>query len=193
MFIPKCFEVTDRKEILDFVKHHAFGQLVSSVEGRLFSSHLPFFVSDDEQSIVCHVSKRNIQWESIEGQEVLVTFQGAHGYISPSWYKTPGVPTWNYQAVHVYGKPALIFGKEKLSEIVGKLTSIYESSFEEPWCPEYKDSLLDAIIGIEIKITDMQCKYKLSQNRSVDDQKNVVEELKNKNAVQLVCVMKKKL
>jgi len=193
MFIPKCFEVTDRKEILDFVKCHAFGQLVSSVEGRLFSSHLPFFISDDEQSIICHVSKRNIQWESIEGQEVLVTFQGAHGYISPSWYNTPGVPTWNYQAVHVYGKPALIFGKEKLSEIVGKLTSIYESSFEEPWCPEYKDSLLDAIIGIEIKITDMQCKYKLSQNRSVDDQKNVVEELKNKNAVQLVRVMRRKL
>ena len=76
MYIPHHFKVTDRKEILAFIKATTFGQLVSSVEGRLFSSHLPFFLSDDEKSLICHVAKRNPQWVDLEEQEVLVTFQG---------------------------------------------------------------------------------------------------------------------
>ena len=63
---------------------------------------------NDEQSLICHVAKSNSQWKDIEDQEVLVTFQGAHDYVSPSWYETAGVPTWNYQAVHIYGKSRLI-------------------------------------------------------------------------------------
>jgi len=185
MYIPQHFKVTDRKEILAFIKANAFGQLVSSVEGRLFSSHLPFFLSNDEQSLICHVAKLNPQWESIEDQEVLVTFQGSHDYVSPSWYSSPGVPTWNYQAVHVYGKPELITEAEELKSIVNEFTEIHESSFENPWEPEYKESLLNVIIGIEIKITELQCKYKLSQNRSESDRKQVAEELKKKSSMQL--------
>jgi transcriptional regulator len=193
MFIPQHFEVTDREEILAFIKANAFGQLISSVEGRLFSSHLPFFLGNDRQSLICHVAKRNPQWKGIEDQEVLVTFQGPHDYVSPSWYSSPGVPTWNYQTAHVYGKPTLITETEKLKNIVNELTGVYETSLEKPWEPEYKDSLLNAIIGIEIKITEIQCKYKLSQNRSESDQNQVTEELQKRGSVQLSQAMKNEL
>jgi transcriptional regulator len=191
--MPQHFEVTDREEILAFIKANAFGQLISSVEGRLFSSHLPFFLGNDRQSLICHVAKRNPQWKGIEDQEVLVTFQGPHDYVSPSWYSSPGVPTWNYQTAHVYGKPTLITETEKLKNIVNELTGVYETSLEKPWEPEYKDSLLNAIIGIEIKITEIQCKYKLSQNRSESDQNQVTEELQKRGSVQLSQAMKNEL
>ena len=108
MYIPKHFEVTDKQEALEFIKFNAFGQLISTVEGRLFVSHLPFLVSDDRKSILCHLAKNNPQWKGIEEQEILVTFQGPHDYVSPNWYSSPGVPTWNYQAVHV-GTPGELY------------------------------------------------------------------------------------
>ena len=182
MYIPKHFIVTDKEEILGFIKLNAFGQLISLVKGKLFSSHIPFLLSYDNQSLICHVAKSNPQWESIEGQEVLVTFQGPHDYVSPSWYSSPGVPTWNYQSVHIYGKPHLITEFEQLASIVNELTGIYESALEKPWKPEYKNSMLNAIIGIEIKITDVQCKYKLSQNRSKNDRLQVLEEHKKRGS-----------
>ena len=185
MYIPQHFEITDREEIFAFIKANAFGQLTSSVNGRLFTSHLPFLISKDGESLFCHVAKRNPQWEDIESQEVLVTFQGPHDYISPSWYSSPGVPTWNYQAAHIYGKPQLVKEKDKLVNIIHELTGIYESSFEEPWVPKYEGSLLNFIVGIEIKITDVQCKFKLSQNRPESDRKQVIKELQKNGPSQL--------
>ncbi len=193
MYIPQHFEVTNREEIFAFIKANVFGQLISSVEGRLFSSHIPFSLSSDGRSLICHIAKGNPQWKGIEDQEVLATFQGPHDYVSPAWYKSPGVPTWNYQAVHVYGTPELVTEKERLRSIVNELTRVHESSLKQPWEPEYNDSLLNIIIGIEIKITDIQCKYKLSQNRSKSDQAQVIKELKNRGSVQLSSVMKVEL
>jgi len=190
MYIPKHFKVTDQEEALAFIVANGFDQLISTIENRLFVSHLPFLVSEDGQSIICHLAKNNPQWKSIEEQEVLVTFQGPHDYISPSWYSSPDVPTWNYQSVHIYGKPVLVTEPKKLCNIVGELTKKYESSFEKPWNPEYKESLLNMIIGIEIQITDIQCKYKLSQNRSESNQKQVAEQLKQKGSIELAKAMK---
>jgi len=190
MYIPKHFEITDSDEIFAFVKANAFGQLVSSVNGQLFSSHLPFLISEDKTTLICHVAKQNPQWEDIESQEVLVTFQGPHDYISPSWYDSPGVPTWNYQAVHIYGKPQIITDSEQLKNTVETLTKTYESTTEQPWTPKYKGSLLNIIVGIEIEITNIQCKYKLSQNRSISDQEKIIRALKKRGSVRLSQVMK---
>lgn len=99
----------------------------------------------------------------------------------------------DYQTVHVYGKPSLITETEDLRSIVNELSSIFESSFETPWVPEYQDSLLGVIVGIEININQVQCKYKLSQNRSERDKKQVTEEFINKGMVQLSQAMKNKL
>ena len=190
MYIPKHFEVTDREKALAFIKSNAFGQLISTVEGKLFSSHIPFYYEEEKESLICHIARSNPQWKNIEGQEILVTFQGPHDYISPSWYDSPGVPTWNYQAVHVYGRAELISEGGRLKDIVNKLTEIYESSFESPWAPEYKESMLKAIVGIEIKITEIQCKYKLSQNRSEKDRRQVIEQLRERGSTPLSKAMK---
>jgi transcriptional regulator len=193
MYTPQDFKVADKEELLAFIKANAFGQLISLVDNHLFSSHIPFSLSADKQTLICHVAKRNPQWENIETQEVLITFQGLHDYISPSWYESGGVPTWNYQAVHVYGKPKLITEPEKLKVIVEELTDEYESAFERPWNPEYKESLLNMIVGIQINITEIQGKYKLSQNRPKKDQLKVIEELEKKGSIKLSGTMKKKL
>ena len=193
MYIPKHFNVTDKKEIITFIKGNSFGQLISLVEGKLFSSHIPFLFSEENQSLLCHVAKNNPQWCNIEGQEILVTFQGPHDYVSPSWYSSPGVPTWNYQSVHVYGMPKIITEKEKLGSIVNEITGIYESALEKPWKPEYKESMLNAIVGIEINITDIQCKYKLSQNRPEEDRVQIIEEHKKRGSSKLSKATKNEL
>ncbi len=185
MYIPKYFEITDKEKALSFIKSHAFGQLISMVDGRLFSSHIPFYYEEKRGVLVCHIARKNPQWKNIEEQEILVTFQGPHDYISPSWYESPGVPTWNYQAVHVYGSAELITESGRLKDIVNKLTEIYESSFEFPWVPEYKEPMLTAIVGIEIKITEIQCKYKLSQNRSERDRRQVIDQLQKRGSILL--------
>lgn len=193
MYIPKHFNVTDRKEIVSFIKNNAFGQLISLVDGKLFSSHIPFLFNDQNQSLLCHVARNNHQWKNIEEQEILVTFQGPHDYVSPSWYSSPGVPTWNYQSVHIYGKPIIITENQKLTNIIHKLTEIYESSLENPWKPEYKTSMLEAIIGIEIEITEIQCKYKLSQNRPENDRLQIIEEHTKRGSTQLSKATKNEL
>jgi transcriptional regulator len=190
MYTQKHFEVTKRDELLAFIKANAFGQLITKVEGRLFSTHIPFLLLGNGKSLVCHLAKGNPQWSNIEEQELLITFQGPHDYISPSWYGSPGVPTWNYQVVHVYGRAKLISGTEELRRIVNEMTNEYEFTFEKPWKPEYKESLLQAIVGVEIEITEIQGKYKLSQNRPESDRRQVIEKLELSGSLSLSEAMK---
>jgi transcriptional regulator len=100
------------------------------------------------------------------------------------------VPTWNYQAVHVYGLCSVFDDSNRLKEIVDGLTCKYEAAFSEPWQPEYKLSMLGAITSIEISISEIQCKYKLSQNRSTQDQKLVINSLEKLGASALAEAMK---
>ncbi len=191
MYIPKHFEEKESKEMLKFIGSHPFGQLISMVQDRLFVSHVPFLVAHDGSMLISHVAKSNPQWENIALQEVLVTFQGPHGYISPSWYESPSVPTWNYQAVHVYGNAKLITGHEKLAKIIEDLTEKFESFIHPPWTPDYKESLLQAIVGIELTITQIEGKNKLSQNRSRQDRDQVVNALESSGSGLLAKAMKK--
>lgn len=191
MYIPKHFEVTDNEEIFSFVEANAFGQLISQVNGRLFSSHIPFLVSNDRTRIFAHLAKSNPQLIEIEKQEAMLTFEGPHDYISPSWYSGPGVPTWNYQAVHIYGNCKVFSDASRLKEVVDSLTYKYESGFEKPWKPEYKSTMLGAIVGVEIQIDEVQCKYKLSQNRPAKDQQLVIENLRSLGSTKLAEAMEK--
>ena len=189
MYIPPYFAVTDRDEIFAFIEANAFGQLVSIVDGRHCATHIPFLLSKDKSCLLTHVARQNPQHLEIEGQEALVTLAGPHGYISPSWYAGAGVPTWNYQAVHLYGQCRLITDPQQLSAIVEELSANYESGFAEPWQPQYGASMLSAIIGIEITISDIQCQYKLSQNRSSEDQARVIQQLQSADAHALADAM----
>lgn len=178
MYIPKPFGISDRPEVVSFIQNNAFGELVSSVAGRLFASHLPFLFDERENCLYAHLAKPNPQSRELAGQEALVIFQGPHGYVSPSWYLSSGVPTWNYQVVHIYGQCRVFDEPVKLKWVIDTLSEKYESGYEKPWQPDYEESLLKGILGLEIRIDEIQCKYKLSQNRSAKDRVRVIEKLK---------------
>ena len=137
------------------------------------------------------MAKQNPQHSDMDKQEVLVTLQGPHAYISPSWYQSPGVPTWNYQAVHIYGVCEAFDDHEKIKIIVDSLTRKFESSFQNPWQPDYKAPMLGAIVGIEVSIKEIECKYKLSQNRPAEDREQVIEQLENKGSIGLARAMRR--
>ncbi|MGK0273217.1 MAG: transcriptional regulator [Cocleimonas sp.] len=191
MFIPKTFKISDEEEIHSFIQANAFGQLISNKDGRLICSHIPILVSSDKTKLIGHLAKINPQADDISNEEVLITLQGAHDYISPAWYTGPGVPTWNYQAVHIYGKCQTFNEPEALKDVVVSLTAKYESGFDEPWQPNYKAAMLGAIVGFEVTISDIQAQYKLSQNKSDQDRKQVIEALESLGSTDLAKAMKR--
>lgn len=177
MYIPKHFEIDDENVIAEFINANAFGQLISLHEGSIVSTHMPFLFDAQRSVLTGHLAKANPQWQEIDKQKVLVSLQGDHAYVSPSWYASAGVPTWNYQAVHIEGIAESFSDSEKLKTVVDSLTLQNESHYPEPWRPDYAATMLRGIVGIEIAITAVQCKFKLSQNRSEQDQRNVRQQL----------------
>jgi transcriptional regulator len=193
MYIPTHFHITDKDEIHAFIEANAFGQLISSVDGQLFSTHMPFLFSADRSTLLGHLAKPNPQCNVLDNQQVMISLAGPHQYVSPSWYASPGVPTWNYQAAHIYGRCALFTDTEKIKTVVDALTEKYEAAFASPWQPHYQHTMLSAIIGIEIVIDDIQCKYKLNQNRSSKDQESVAGQFEKSGALTLARAMRKNL
>lgn len=191
MYIPKYFEIFDKTEQYAFIAANGFGQLISNSNGRPCSTHLPFLLSEDKTKLLAHLAIQNPQVEDISGQQVLVTLQGAHDYISPSWYESAGVPTWNYQAAHIYGVCEIFTAAEKLGNIVNKLTAKYEANMPSPWQPDYNPKMLNAIVGIEISIREIQCKYKLSQNKSEQDQQQVIDQLNSNGSKNVAKAMQR--
>ena len=177
MYIPQHFEIIDEAEISKFIEANSFGQLISLIDTAIVSTHMPFLFDAEGRLLLGHLAKANPQWRQIQNQKVLITLQGNHAYVSPSWYESAGVPTWNYQVVHVEGIAASFTDPEKLKHVVDTLTAQNESGYPFPWKPDYAASMLSGIVGIEIKITSIQCKFKLSQNRSSQDQSNVQDRL----------------
>ena len=177
MYIPKHFEISDAEAIDGFINANSFGQLVSLHDGAIVANHLPFLYVEKDRKLIGHLARANPQWQQIEGQKVLVVLQGEHAYVSPSWYESAGVPTWNYQAVHIEGIAQTLTDEEKLKHVVDSLTEQNESAYPLPWKPDYAATMLRGIVGIEIAITSVQCKFKVSQNRSKADRANVRREL----------------
>lgn len=191
MHIPKAFEIADQEEVMAFIQANAFGQLISNSNGQIVSSHIPFLLSDDQQTLFAHMAINNTQLDGLDGQEMLITLEGAHDYISPSWYEAGGVPTWNYQAVHIYGTAKTFNDTDRLKVLVDGLSAKYEAQFERPWQPDYKAAMLKAIVGVEVSINDIQCKYKFSQNKSFEDQANVIQQLRKLGSEQLADEMER--
>ncbi|WP_396278999.1 FMN-binding negative transcriptional regulator [Bacillus paralicheniformis] len=203
MYIPKYFKVENVDEILDFVQKNSFGTIVTTEQGKPIATHLPlgFNKKGDDYYITGHVSFGNLQWRTFETcQDVLVMFQGPHAYISSSWYGHEEVPTWNYQAIHIYGQ-ASILERDELIEELTIMMGKYEKHRENPilWdnlSPQLLERQLKAIVGFKIKVEDIQAAYKLSQNRNDTDYMNIIDQLQNEgdpHAEQLAAVMKKRL
>lgn len=191
MYIPKHFAIDDSEEIAAFIRGNSFGQLISLHDGAIVSSLIPFVYDSLAGTLIGHVAKVNPQWKQIQGQKVLVSLQGDHAYVSPSWYESAGVPTWNYQVAQIEGIAESFTDPEKLRRLVDCLTEQNESGYDKPWQPDYPDTMLTAIVGIEIKIESIQCKYKLSQNRSTADREQVRKQLEEAGHEGLALAMEK--
>ena len=198
MHVPSRFAVDDEYEIVDFIRTNAFGTLVTHHAGIPCASHIPFMVHKGESVVLSgHLAKANEQWQHLQNDaQVLLIFQGPHAYISPTWYESSGVPTWNYTAVHVYGSVKLIHEADQLGEMVDKLSKLYEGQNVDSWIPAYPEQMLTAIVGFEVTVTSLQAQYKLSQNRSAADQRNVIKALQSSerdNERQIASMMQKRL
>lgn len=202
MYIPKLYKITDAEEIREFVQHNSFGTLVTTRKGRPIATHLPLQLLKDGEDyfITGHMAYGNPQWRTFESPEdVLVMFQGPHAYISSSWYEEENVPTWNYQAVHLYGE-AQILDEEELKQDLTRLMETYEKHREDPvlWdklSPSVLEKEIKGIVGFKIKVNEIQAAYKMSQNRNDTDYRNIVEQLQqegNSASAQMADEMKKR-
>ncbi|MBU2883805.1 FMN-binding negative transcriptional regulator [Psychrosphaera sp. B3R10] len=191
MYVPRHFKHDIDDSVFKFIENNGFAQLISSTNNLPEVTFVPILLNADKTKLICHVANQNPQAKIEDGQIVLVSFSGPHGYVSPSWYESAGVPTWNYQAVNVYGKVTKSRDPERLTQLVNQLTDKYERYYDAPWQPEYPDKMLRAITLLEIEITDIQAKSKLSQNRSRVDQVNVINALNKEGNTKLAEAMKK--
>lgn len=184
MYVPKYYKVSDLEEIKEFIQHNSFATIVSIQKGKPIAAHIPVLLKKIEGDfyLTGHLAYGNPLSKTFEEvQDILVIFNGPHAYISSSWYEHENVPTWNYQAVHVYGKASLIEGKA-LEQDLTSLLEKYESFRENPvlWdklSPELLQQEMKGIKGFKIKVEEVQAAYKLSQNRNASDYANIIKEL----------------
>ena len=203
MYIPKYFKITDANEISEFIEKNSFGTIVTTKQGKPIATHLPlgFRKVEEDHYITGHMAYGNPQWRTFENAEdVLVMFQGSHAYVSSSWYEQENVPTWNYQAIHIYGT-ASILNEEELQQELAKMLQKYEQHRENPvlmdnLSPNLLKTELKGIVGFKIKVREIQAAYKLSQNRKESDYLNIIKELQNEenpDSQQMAELMKKRL
>lgn len=186
MFIPKINAWNDDADIKNFIKENGFGILIlTDTHSVPQATHIPFLLEQNETGISVlrgHVSKANPAAKLIsEVQQALVIFHGAHSYVSSSWYEKENVSTWNYTAVHIYGKIRSLTHEELLDNVT-HLTEKYESAMQQPrqvasMSHEMVHKEIRGIVGFEMSLDDVQAKRKLSQNRNDHDYVNVVYEL----------------
>lgn len=197
MHIPDIYKNENQAEIKDFLTKNSFGILVNQTNGKLCATHIPLELEtnqDGKEILQGHISKENPQWEGFtENDQVLAIFSGAHSYISPSWYDHENVPTWNYIAVHVYGKIKIIEG-DAVIQSLKKLVDKYEQNSKCPVRVEdlSKKTMMQArgIVAFEIEIEEIQAAYKMSQNRDDKNHAAIISELEKTEDPQSIAVAK---
>jgi transcriptional regulator len=179
MLVPSQFREENQEKLQQYIKEYSFGVLVVADSQGIDANHVPFHFSASEEhplgTLRCHVARVNPVWQRIEnGALVLAIFQGPDAYVSPSWYKTKAetgrvVPTWNYLAVHAQGQGFIFQDHAWLEDHLHQLTDLHESGRETPWSvddapSEFTSCLVQAIVGIEIRIESLTGQVKASQN-----------------------------
>jgi transcriptional regulator len=184
VYIPEHFRVRDHAIEMAFMRANPFAILISSTESGPFATHLPTVIRETAGQVVIrgHVAKANPHWRHLEQQPSCMTiFHGPHAYVSTSNYTArENVPTWNYGAVHVYGNARVFASAEDLQGVLHELIGTFEPAYGEQWASvsdAYRDRMLSHIVGFEIAVCRIEGKLKLSQNRTKEEQQNVIESL----------------
>ena len=191
MYVPAHFAETRPEELARIIREYPLGVLVTHDAHGLDANHLPFEFDPDAGThgvLTAHVARANPVWQQCaSGSPVMVVFRGAEGYVSPNWYPSKHeahrqVPTWNYEVVHVHGLLTVRDDERFVRGLIGRLTRRHEAEEPRPWkmsdsTPDFIDSMLRNIVGIEVAITSLVCKRKLSQNKEERDRLGAADAL----------------
>ena len=188
MYLPPAFAETNVQELHRIMQENALGMLVTQTASGLEATHLPLFL--DEGVLIAHVARANALWREVhDGDEVLVVFRGAQGYISPNWYPSKHqthrrVPTWNYEVVHAHGTIHVRDEEKFVRRVVGLLTRQHEANQPNPWkmadAPaDFLKEQLGHIVGIEIRVHRLEGKRKLNQHHATPDREGVMAGLES--------------
>ncbi|MBO9680254.1 MAG: FMN-binding negative transcriptional regulator [Acidovorax sp.] len=210
MYIPPHFAETRPEELHRILRAHPLGMLCTAGPQGLDANHLPFHLDPDagpHGTLIAHVARANPLWQAVpSGSEVLVVFRGGEGYISPNWYPSKheahrAVPTWNYEVVHAHGTLTIHDDEKHVRGVVARLTHTHEGHAHQaggyrPWKmgdapPDFLDQMLRAIVGIEVRITRLEGKRKLGQNREPRDREGTIAALDARGQAPLVQAMRR--
>ncbi len=221
MYTPAHFAILDRAEIHRIITAYPLGILVTPGDAGMDANHIPFDLDPAAGAfgrLSGHVARANPLWQQcLAGADVLVIFRGAEGYISPNWYPSKHethrlVPTWNYEAVHVHGRLTVRDDEKFVRGVVGRLTRKHEAQaalrsephavgqrgggYHRAWKmtdadPAFIRGMLQAVVGIEIDITRLEGKAKLSQNREPRDVQGAVKVLRERGGEALAHAMER--
>jgi transcriptional regulator len=193
MYLPKHFSERDPARLRSLIQRYPLGSLVTATESGLDANHLPFVFAETGSTagtLHGHIARANPLWrEGVRGAAALVIFQGPNSFISPSWYPSErenarAVPTWNYAVVHVHGVLRFVDDPAWVRSHVEALTREHEGKRDPSWAvtdapADFVEQMVAAVVGIEISITELVGKWKVSQNRSISDRVGVVEALEH--------------
>lgn len=203
MYQPPDFAVTDSETQHQLIRAYPLGALITHGEGGLDANHLPFELDAGEGAhgvLRAHVARNNLLWQEVkDGDDVLVIFRAADGYISPSWYPSKHehhqqVPTWNYSVVHAHGRIQIRDDARFVRRLLANLTRHHEAGEPTPWkmadAPrDYLETMVQAVVGIEIEITGLVGKFKLGQNKEAADRLGAANTLQDRGQTALAEAM----
>ena len=192
MYMPKHFEEPRTEFMHDLIRSRPLATLVTLSSSGLNANHIPLHLSEDPApfgTLRGHVARANPMWQDlVQDVKALAVFHGPEAYITPSWYPTKKetgrvVPTWNYAVVHAYGDLRVVDDAVWLRALLEKFVSQNEKNFSKPWAlqdapAEFIEKMIGAIVGIEIVITRLLGKWKVSQNQPVQNREGVIQGLR---------------
>ena len=193
VYAPPHFAESDPHVLRDEVRRIRAGQLITVGSAGLEASFLPLLISDDAATVTGHLARGNGQWQRADlSVPALVTWVGPDAYVSPNWYPSKNdhgkvVPTWNFITVQATGTLVVHEEDDWKRAHVGSLTDVHERDLPTPWSvddapPDYVAGMLEAIVGIEVRVTSLQGKWKLSQNRSAVDVAGAIAGLRSRGS-----------
>lgn len=198
MYIPKINRLDNPNEIFELMESNSFATVITTDgDHSPFVTHMPVVLDRTRGrhgTLISHMARANPQWQHFaNGKEVLIVFSGPHAYISPSWYAGDyNVPTWNYMAVHAYGKPKIVEDHAVLQQMLTDLVATFEQGLSPTWAVDWHDernhNMMKGIVGFEMEITRLEGKSKLNQNKTVADQQGVIEALRQSNDTTIIQV-----
>jgi transcriptional regulator len=186
IYLPDVFHETDLDALHALIESYSFATLISPDTMEPMITHLPLLLDRGrgaQGTLIGHFARTNSHWRTLqERPDAIAVFHGPHAYVSPSWYGVhPSVPTWNYAVVHAAGRARLLHEPQALEHITRRLVETFENHRPDPWRMElpqdFHQRMLGGIVGFEIEIAQLSGKFKLSQNRSLDDRHRVVTAL----------------